>query len=442
MPLRCYQFNLKFKLKRVLRKNKNLKSKIFFLDYLNYRSNSVDSDKPKINYKKFKLSFYFSNILKFKRDYYSSIIKLIKTLENLNLKILKIKTKIIVVLFIFKFITLFIKKCLSGYLDIVQLGSSALERIYFDFYYILYLVHIYNKSFSIIKDNMFISFCLLICFIFLFVVNLMIIFRIFILIFTDKIYRLFIFISLIFPLSNIKQFIKWSKIFGVIIFYIFKIFNTGLIAEDSLFTFFQNFDNFREFNKIYNIRSFFLGNDSTNSLIIFEDNSQSTSSNLSLVNTNNNNQLLREEKNELEKNISEISDSENSDNELSDNIEINLIKSSANFNFTNFNKDLNIEDKYNYLKLKFYNKGLDSNLPFLDWFINLLINTDGNKINIDKIIDFNLNHILKIERETKLNNLAFFRNKPFLMNKFDNSPLAFPSVIPIFKGLYIYGEED
>lgn len=95
MPLRCYQFNLKFKLKRVLRKNKNLKSKIFFLDYLNYRSNSVDSDKPKINYKKFKLSFYFSNILKFKRDYYSSIIKLIKTLENLNLKTLKISSYVL-----------------------------------------------------------------------------------------------------------------------------------------------------------------------------------------------------------------------------------------------------------------------------------------------------------------------------------------------------------
>lgn len=42
----------------------------------------------------------------------------------------------------------------------------------------------------------------------------------------------------------------------------------------------------------------------------------------------------------------------------------------------------------------------------------------------------------------KLNNLAFFRNKPFLINKIDNSPLAFPSVIPIFKGLSIYGEDD
>jgi len=270
----------------------------------------------------------------------------------------------------------------------------------------------------------------------------MIIFRIFILFYRDKINRFFIFICLILPVSNIKQFIKWSKLFCFITIYIFNSFYTGIITEDSLFFFFQNFDNLREFNKINNIRYFFLGYDSTNNLIRFEDNSQSTSSHLSLVNSNSNKDFLIEETKELEKEISDTSDNENSENELSDNREINLIKRSANINFTNFNQDLNIEDKYNYLKLKFYNKGLDSNVPFLDWFINLLNNTDGNKINIDKLIDFNLNHILKIEREMKLNNLAFFRNKPFLINKFDNSPLALPSVIPIFKGLSVYGEED
>ena len=270
----------------------------------------------------------------------------------------------------------------------------------------------------------------------------MIIIRIMILLYSEKIYRFFIFISLIFPVYNIKQFIKWSKLFGFITIYIFNIFNSGIIAEESLFIFFKNFYNLREFNNINNIRSFFLGNDSTNNLIRFEDDYQSTSSQLSLINANSNKEGLIEETKNLEKEISDISDNENSDNELSDNIEINLIKNSANINFTNFNQDLNMENKYNYLKLKFYNKGIDYNLPFLDWFINLLINTDGNKINIDKIIDLNLNHILKIEREIKLNNLAFFRNKPFLLNKFDNSPLAFPSVIPIFKGLSINGEED
>jgi hypothetical protein len=152
--------------------------------------------------------------------------------------------------------------------------------------------------------------------------------------------------------------------------------------------------------------------------------------------------LLIEETKEWEKEINELSDNENSDKELPDNSEIILIKNSANINFTNFNQDLNIENKYNYLKLKFYNKGLDYNLPFLDWFINLLSNTDGNKINIDKIIDLNLNHLLKIDREVKLNNLAFFRNKPFLINKYDNSPLAYPSVIPIFKAFSTYGIED
>jgi hypothetical protein len=68
--------------------------------------------------------------------------------------------------------------------------------------------------------------------------------------------------------------------------------------------------------------------------------------------------------------------------------------------------------------------------------------TDGHKTNIDQKIEFNLNHILKMERDSQLNNLAFFRNKPFLMNKFDHSPIALPKIIPVFKGLAIYGEED
>jgi hypothetical protein len=71
-----------------------------------------------------------------------------------------------------------------------------------------------------------------------------------------------------------------------------------------------------------------------------------------------------------------------------------------------------------------------------------LVKTDGNKTNIENLIEINLNQILKIERETQLNNLAFFRNSPFLINKIDNSPIAFPKIIPVFKGLSIYGEED
>lgn len=422
-----------------MRFKKKIKSIKNFLGYWNNRSNSIDFAKHKINYKYFNLYIYLSNIQIFKWEYQFSIGKIIKTLNTLILKIIKIKTKIIVGLFFFNLIYLFIKKTLSSYLDLFPCGSYNLERISFDFYSIL---EIYNKNFTIFKDNRFITFCLFIGFIFFILVNLMIIIRIMILLYSEKIYRFFIFISLIFPVYNIKQFIKWSKLFGFITIYIFNIFNSGIIAEESLFIFFKNFYNLREFNNINNIRSFFLGNDSTNNLIRFEDDYQSTSSQLSLINANSNKEGLIEETKNLEKEISDISDNENSDNELSDNIEINLIKNSANINFTNFNQDLNMENKYNYLKLKFYNKGIDYNLPFLDWFINLLINTDGNKINIDKIIDLNLNHILKIEREIKLNNLAFFRNKPFLLNKFDNSPLAFPSVIPIFKGLSINGEED
>lgn len=139
---------------------------------------------------------------------------------------------------------------------------------------------------------------------------------------------------------------------------------------------------------------------------------------------------------DLELNKIDSSDTSDSENETS--IQNNLINNLTNINFNNFNQDLNLEEKYNYLKFKFYNKGIEDNIPFLDWFINLLNNTDGNKNSIDNTIESNLNKILKIQREAQLNNLAFFRNKPFLLNKFDDSPIAFPQKIPVFKQWSIY----
>lgn len=55
---------------------------------------------------------------------------------------------------------------------------------------------------------------------------------------------------------------------------------------------------------------------------------------------------------------------------------------------------------------------------------------------MDDLIETNLNSIQKIERNAQLNNHAFFRIKPFLLNKTDRSPIAYPDTIPVSKKQY------
>nr|QCI56429.1 hypothetical protein [Hypsizygus marmoreus]QKJ80207.1 hypothetical protein [Hypsizygus marmoreus] len=113
-----------------------------------------------------------------------------------------------------------------------------------------------------------------------------------------------------------------------------------------------------------------------------------------------------------------------------DNLNLN---SSKNFN------TLNLNQKYEYLKEKFYNKAIEPNIPFLDWFIQLLLQTDGTQIKIDNIIETNLNNIQKLERNTQLNSHAFIRIRPFLVNREDNSLTANPNIVP-YKSSSIYEE--
>jgi hypothetical protein len=68
------------------------------------------------------------------------------------------------------------------------------------------------------------------------------------LVYSEKIDRFFVNIGLILPINTIKQFIKWSKIFGVITIYIFNLSHSYILAEDYLFIFFPNFNNLKEFN--------------------------------------------------------------------------------------------------------------------------------------------------------------------------------------------------
>jgi len=240
------------------------------------------------------------------------------------------------------------------------------------------------------------------------------------------------------PLYKIKHIINWCKIFGFISINIIKFFNCKISAEEFLLNLNYYYNNLFESLHPTKVLSSYMDKETQKNLITNIDNSQIGSSQPTVNYVSN----INEVSNDLELENIESGASDTSENERSNNIEKNLINKMANINFTNFNLDLNLEAKYEYLKFKFYSKGIDHNIPYLEWFINLLHKSDGNKTNIDKIIETNLNHILKIERETKLNNLAFFRTKPFLINKIDNSPLAIPNIIPVFKGLAIYGEED
>jgi len=113
------------------------------------------------------------------------------------------------------------------------------------------------------------------------------------------------------------------------------------------------------------------------------------------------------------------------------NLSFSGIENNTNINTNNFNfNTLSLTEKYNYLKLKFFNKAIEPNIPFLDWFVQLLVNTDGSINNVDHLIETNLNAIQKIERETQLNSHSFSRIKPFLINRTDISSTKFPNMIP------------
>lgn len=442
MHLKCYQFNPKqlinsdIYIRFIEFKLVTLDPLFLYQDSSNWegiiRNNILQSSQMS------KILVYLSLIQTCKREIIFPTVKLIK---GLILAILNyIKTKIIIVLCIIKLLSLINIRWLSNYLNHFPCGSYLVDKISFDSRFDLEYL---NSLLEIDLDIMFIIIFVLITLITLILINLMIIFIIMIFLYNYKIYTFFLVTSLILPVFNIniKQLINWCKIFGFISINILKILNCGLSPENILLLFNGHFNIFFEFiiSKI-SIHSF-MGNETQTIIITNNEPSQPSSSNQSLTYSNSDKDIAIDIKlDKLDK--LDTSESDNSDNERSKNIEINQLNNLANLKFNNFNEDLNLEEKYDYLKHKFYNKGIVDNKPYLDWFLNLLNQTDGHKTNIDQKIEFNLNHILKMERESQLNNLAFFRNKPFLMNKFDHSPIALPNIIPVFKGLSIYGEED
>jgi hypothetical protein len=350
-----------------------------------------------------------------------------------------IKTKIIFVLFIYKLLSLVDFKCLYSFFCLEDLpygyyiNINIIDKIPFNFSFDLAY---YNSLLEI--DILFIIICLLIILITLNIYNLMIIFIFMISFYNYKIYRIFYIIRKI--LHNMKVINKWCKIFGFISINILKV--CGFSVEEILLICNFNFNKIFEFylSNMMNMQIMGMGNERQIITNSHNYNFSTSTSHNSLISSNSNkDNSIKFLLDQIHNNESDSSDSSDS-NDSSDKLFITEFqkkefKKLDFINFSDFNKDFNLEDKYLYLKRKFYNKGIDHNIPFLDWFVNLLNNTDGTKTNIDNIIEKNLNHILKIERETQLNNLAFFRNKPFLINKFDNSPIAYPNIIPLFKGL-------
>ena len=99
------------------------------------------------------------------------------------------------------------------------------------------------------------------------------------------------------------------------------------------------------------------------------------------------------------------------------------------FNFNNY-KELIDKDKKDYLKSKFYDRGLDYNPYLLDWFVKSIdSNTNNERLNVDNYINQNLDILLKCSREGALNNKGFFRTRPFLSTH--KYKLEYPYVTPI-----------
>lgn len=357
----------------------------------------------------------------------------IKKIDSIIFTILKfIKTKLIIVLFLLKIFSLVEVNILTNYFELFMCGHYIVEKsVFLDsvvFFFISYFVLLDNNT------NLYFIF-VLINLIILIIINIIIIMIFF---YSNKLYKIYFIIRIKFSVINLMQLIKWFKLFGFICVNIMNNLNSGLSLEDLLIFIFYNYNKIFDSFLTTNIMSTFMGKESKNKLISNFDISKPSSSHQSLIYSNSNKDNLIE----IDLENIDTSEGDKSESDTSNNIEINLNNNIDNIKFNNFNLELNLEDKHKYLIEKFYNKGIDSNLPLLDWFIKLLVKTDGSKKNIDNLIETNLTHILKIEREAQLNHYGFFRNKPFLINKTDNSPIAIPSIVPVFKGFSNYGEED
>lgn len=90
---------------------------------------------------------------------------------------------------------------------------------------------------------------------------------------------------------------------------------------------------------------------------------------------------------------------------------------------------LSIKDRITYVTNKMELKGLTINPFLIHYFIEAIIkNTSGFKIDVDNFLNMNLNTILNDQRNIQLNNHAFTRIKPILLNNSNKSDFA--SIVP------------
>lgn len=261
-------------------------------------------------------------------------------------------------------------------------------------------------------------------------------------------YKLYVsLMSAIVSFNNLKKMSYCCKVICILSINLLKLLNTGLSGEYVLLFFNKLFD----INISNKMMLSFMDEDTQNNIITTIEDSQSSSStqNINYSSSNSITNIIEElgwkntDTSDSEHSDSEHSDSEHSDSnsnydsDISTNTKL-LIDNMPNFNFSNFNQDLTLEEKYYYLSIKCYNKGMHHGIGLLDWLTNLLIQTDGTQASVDNLIESNLDFLMKKQRDAQLNNLAFFRNKPFLLNKVDKTPLMYPHVIPVFKHWWIY----
>lgn len=221
MHLKCYQFNLK----QLINNDIFMRFIYFYLTtfYPLFYFNNICYWEGIILNKSFqiikntKIPLYISLIQLCKRKIIFPIGKIIKFIFFSIFNC--IKTKLIVGLYIFKFLYLVNFKILSNYLYLFPFGYQIVDRFSFDstfeHEYLYYLL-------QIDIDTMFIIIFLLISLITLIIVNLMIIFIFMICLYNYIIYIFYVIINLILPVYNFKILIKWCKIFGFISINILK----------------------------------------------------------------------------------------------------------------------------------------------------------------------------------------------------------------------------
>jgi hypothetical protein len=241
--------------------------------------------------------------------------------------------------------------------------------------------------------------------------------------------------------------------------FIFYIFNLKVpINEFLLFFNLNNIFNFSDSKNNYKLLMFAMRNDSEDdSNLLANIESSQASSSTSLINHfNSSNSSLNTKT--MEENLTNtdstkldniddktkdyVSDSESeSDISIKTKRTLALMRNSSIFNFRNFNR-LALDEKHYFVEKKMYLKGLESSLAMEDWLVNLLSKTSGNRATVEKVLDDNLNHILKMERNAQLENCGFIRNKPFLITQAHKTPLVYPHVIPLSKKWKDYDDID